>query len=51
VEEACDTTIAVTDVTEPRPEMADLYNEMYKTYGGLYPSLRGHFKEIAKVVG
>ncbi len=50
VEEACDATISVVDVTEPQPEMKQLYEDAYRVYQGLYPSLKKHFREIAGLV-
>jgi len=34
---------------EPRPETAGVYQEMYGTYCGLYPSNREHMHALARM--
>jgi len=50
VEEACDRTIQVAGRTQPDPERIELYNKYYRIYRSLYPSLRDHFAEIARII-
>ena len=49
VEEACDATIRVTSVTEPRASRHAQYCELYEIYRGLYPSLREHFAAVSRL--
>jgi xylulokinase len=40
VVEACQQTVRIAERTQPRPEMADVYNRTYETYKALYPALK-----------
>ncbi|MBI3947944.1 MAG: xylulokinase [Armatimonadetes bacterium] len=52
VPEACARAIAARRVTEPPPpQRVRAYEEHYRLYRGLYPQLRGLFRQTASVVG
>lgn len=46
VEAATQKLIKITGSTKPQKELAALYEERYKTYRKLYPSLKGLFREM-----
>jgi xylulokinase len=49
VPEACDTTIRITDRTEPEPADQATYNEYYPVYGSLYRALKPAFDAVAAI--
>ncbi len=49
VVEACEETVQVVDVTEPRPAQEALYDRLYPEYRALYPRLKPTFRAIANV--
>jgi xylulokinase len=51
VEEACETMLKVTGVTEPISANVAVYNEYYETYRSLYPALRDLYGKQALIVG
>jgi xylulokinase len=46
VEAACETLVAVSDVTEPGPDRT-AYESAYAVYRDLYPALRESFTRLA----
>ncbi|MDR1796248.1 MAG: xylulokinase [Clostridiales Family XIII bacterium] len=50
VEEACDTLLKATSVTEPDARAVGVYNDYYETYKDLYGALRGQFAKQAEKV-
>lgn len=50
VPEACDATIKQVTKQEAIEENAVLYEKFYKVYRGLYPSLKGHYKELTEIL-
>lgn len=50
VEEACKATIFLKERTEPVKEEVEVYDKLYKVYGELYVSLKGHFRQIANLL-
>lgn len=50
LEEACDTIIKVKSSTDPIKENVEKYNEYYKVYRSLYPSLKDRFSQLSKIV-
>lgn len=50
VPEACDATIKQVTCQKSIEENAKIYEKFYKVYTGLYPSLKGHYKEVTKIL-
>ncbi len=51
VEEACEATIQVEEITDVKPLAAELYNSAYKQYRALYPALKDSFHRLAELSG
>lgn len=51
VEEACRELVEVKEVIKPNEENSKKYDEVYKVFTKLYPSVKDNFKELAEVVG
>ncbi|MDE6728643.1 MAG: xylulokinase, partial [Oscillospiraceae bacterium] len=49
VAEASESLLKITSATSPEPELAALYNERYKQFGLIYPSLKGIFPILNKI--
>ena len=50
VPEACDATIRQLTRKKTIEENAKIYEKFYKVYRGLYPSLKGHYKQVSKIL-
>ncbi len=50
VPEACDATIKQVTCQKPIEDNAKVYDKFYEVYKGLYPSLKSHYKNVAKIV-
>ncbi len=50
VEEVCDKTIKISEITKPVATNVKMYEEYYDIYKNLYQSLKGSFKKIASAV-
>jgi len=49
VVEAAERTIRVVETIAPNPKAVELYNEFFKIYSGLYPSLKRSYQSINEV--
>lgn len=49
VDEACEKLIKVTNSIEPIAENVEKYNDVYKVYRELYPTLKASFKSLAAI--
>jgi xylulokinase len=49
IEQACDATIDVVSRTRPTKKAKDFYDQGYRVYADLYPSLRNSFAQIAAI--
>ncbi len=50
VPEACEATISQVTCQKPIDDNAKIYEKFYEVYKGLYPSLKTHYKNVAKIV-
>lgn len=51
VEEACRELVEVKEVIKPNEKNSKKYDEVYKVFTKLYPSVKDNFEELAEVVG
>lgn len=51
IPEACDATIKVVKRIKRNPKSVRRYEAIYKPFGGLYASLKGNFRDIARANG
>jgi xylulokinase len=50
VPEACEAAIKQVTCQKPIEENAKIYEKFYEVYRGLYPSLKGHYRQVTEIL-
>lgn len=48
VQEAAEKIVRVVETVEPEPELAARYDRQYRKFAGIYPAVKGVYKELAR---